>query len=93
MRVAYSTLQRPISAAGRSPLKRCRHMLLAGMLLVSCAAALGLLAPPRQALAQNSCSASCRAVYGNCYKRSQNREQCQQQWQRCLEQCRRSNSR
>jgi hypothetical protein len=41
------------------------------------------------AAASKLCSASCRDVYGSCYKRSQNRDQCQLQWQRCLEQCRR----
>lgn len=49
-----------------------------------------LLLPPRTAQSQDSCSAACRAAYGNCYKRTQKRDYCQQQWQRCLEQCRRS---
>lgn len=48
------------------------------------------LLPGRSALGQDSCSAACRVAYGNCYKRNQKRDYCQQQWQRCLEQCRRN---
>ena len=36
---------------------------------------------------KGSCSASCRASYGNCYKKTQDRAKCQAQLQRCLESC------
>jgi hypothetical protein len=38
----------------------------------------------------SSCSAGCKAAYGNCYKKSQDRARCQAQLQRCLESCIRS---
>ena len=38
----------------------------------------------------SSCSAGCKAAYGNCYKTSQDRAKCQAQLQRCLEGCIRS---
>jgi len=37
-----------------------------------------------------SCSSSCKAAYGSCYKKSQDRSRCQAQLQRCLEGCIRS---
>lgn len=66
----------------------CRRYVLAAAVAVvmGVAALYGTAASP--ALAQDSCSAQCRAAYGNCYKRSQNRDACQREWQRCLEQCR-----
>jgi hypothetical protein len=64
-----------------------RHILLVAGALVGLAMA-GAAWPARQACAQDSCADSCRVAYGNCYKRTQNREQCQQQWKRCLDQCR-----
>jgi hypothetical protein len=36
---------------------------------------------------KESCSAACRASYGACYKKSQDRPKCQAQLQRCLESC------
>lgn len=36
---------------------------------------------------KETCSAACRASYGNCYKKSQDRAKCQSQLQRCLEGC------
>ena len=37
--------------------------------------------------AEASCSSGCRAAYGSCYKKSQDRAKCQAQRQRCLESC------
>jgi hypothetical protein len=34
-----------------------------------------------------SCSSGCKASYGACYKKSQDRSKCQAQLQRCLESC------
>ena len=34
-----------------------------------------------------SCSSGCKAAYGACYKKSQDRSKCQAQLQRCLETC------
>jgi hypothetical protein len=35
----------------------------------------------------SSCASACRASYGNCYKKSQDRAKCQAQQLRCLESC------
>jgi hypothetical protein len=67
------------------PLRR-RILLIAGAFLALAWAATAW--PGGGACAQDSCADSCRVAYGNCYKRTQNREQCQQQWKRCLDQCR-----
>jgi hypothetical protein len=84
--------QTPLIETGQEPTfvkSRKTLLLVATVLATSVALAAWLMMPvPGSALAQDQCSASCRAVYGSCYKRSQNREQCQLQWQRCLEQCR-----
>ncbi|MDX2203982.1 MAG: hypothetical protein NW223_14615 [Hyphomicrobiaceae bacterium] len=40
-----------------------------------------------QTVADVSCSNSCKAQYGSCYKSSQDRAKCQSQLQRCLEAC------
>lgn len=37
--------------------------------------------------AQGSCSESCRAAFGACYKSSSNRAACEGQLQRCLQGC------
>ena len=37
-----------------------------------------------------SCSSGCKAAYGACYKKSQDRSKCQALLQRCLESCIRS---
>jgi hypothetical protein len=58
--------------------------------LVLALAALSLL-PMRALGAQGSaCSSGCKAAYGSCYKKSQERAKCQSQLQRCLEYCIRS---
>ena len=46
-----------------------------------------MLLPARAAGDDGSCSSTCRATYGNCYKKSQDRPKCQAQLQRCLEGC------
>lgn len=62
---------------------------VAGAVLLALAC-IAMLPPPRPAMAQNACSASCRAAYGSCYKSTQDRARCQAQLQRCLEGCIRS---
>lgn len=37
--------------------------------------------------AQGSCSESCRAAFGACYKNTSNRAACESQMQRCLQGC------
>jgi len=49
--------------------------------------ALGASIAPTRAVADSTCSNSCKAAYGSCYKSSQDRARCQSQLQRCLEQC------
>jgi hypothetical protein len=46
--------------------------------------------PAKVVNAQSSCSANCKAAYGACYKKNQDRSRCQGQLQRCLEGCIRS---
>jgi hypothetical protein len=43
--------------------------------------------PTRVAGAEASCTPGCKAAYGACYKKSQDRSKCQAQLQRCLENC------
>jgi len=60
-------------------------MATAGLALAGVLAALTM--PPCVVRAEGSCSSACRAAYGACYKKSQDRSKCQAQWQRCLEGC------
>jgi hypothetical protein len=66
------------------------------MLIVSAAAAfaVAMIAATRLPAcaegAVGSCSSGCKAAYGSCYKKSQDRSKCQAQLQRCLEGCIRS---
>jgi hypothetical protein len=65
------------------------------MLIISAAIYLAVgvaawLLPTCVADAEGSCSSNCKAAYGNCYKKSQDRSKCQAQLQRCLEGCIRS---
>ena len=66
---------------------RRRTMLTApaGLLMAVALAALTL--PTSAADAQGSCSSSCRAAYGACYTKSQDRSKCQAQLKRCPESC------
>ena len=66
-------------------MKRRRTMLIAtaGFLLTIALAVLAL--PPCLVRAEASCSTGCKAAYGACYKKSQDRSKCQAQLQRCLE--------
>ena len=67
---------------------KCRRTMLiatAGLFLAVAIAALTM--PPCLVRAEASCSTGCKAAYGACYKKSQDRSKCQAQWQRCLEGC------
>ena len=67
---------------------KCRRTMLiatAGLFLAVALAALTM--PPCLVRAEASCSTGCKAAYGACYKKSQDRSKCQAQWQRCLEGC------
>lgn len=61
------------------------------ILILALALAPALLSHAPAARAQQSanptCSNSCKAQYGACYKSSQDRAKCQSQLQRCLEAC------
>ncbi len=59
------------------------HILIVAFALL--AATLGMASEP--ARADSTCSNSCKAAYGSCYKSSQDRARCQSQLQRCLEAC------
>jgi hypothetical protein len=59
------------------------HILIFALALLTSAVASGV---PRAA-ADVTCSNSCKAQYGSCYKSSQDRNKCQSQLQRCLEAC------
>lgn len=59
------------------------HILIAVLALL--AMTLGVASVP--AHADSTCSNSCKAAYGSCYKSSQDRARCQSQLQRCLEAC------
>ena len=72
-----------ISWPGAHPVTCRRYIAIASAALFLAVTLL----PASEAIAQGSCSSSCRASYGNCYKKSQDRAKCQAQLQRCLEGC------
>ena len=72
---------------------RRRYMLIIPAAVLFAAVALGAwLLPSCDATAEGggSCSSGCKAAYGSCYKKSQDRSKCQAALQRCLEGCIRS---
>ena len=68
-------------------MKRRRTMLIATAGLFLAVALAALMIPPCLVRAEGSCSSGCKAAYGACYKKSQDRSKCQAQLQRCLEGC------
>ncbi|MBO0741985.1 MAG: hypothetical protein J2P51_11230 [Hyphomicrobiaceae bacterium] len=71
-------------------MKRRRTMLIATAGVFLAVALAALMVPPCFVRAEGSCSSGCKAAYGACYKKSQDRSKCQAQLQRCLEGCIRS---
>lgn len=59
------------------------HILILALALLAGAVPAGA----QQTTTDNSCSNSCKAQYGSCYKSSQDRPKCQSHLQRCLEAC------
>ena len=66
-----------------------RHttMLIVPAALFFAIALTALALPTRIVGADATCTTSCKAAYGACYKKSQDRSKCQAQLQRCLESC------
>jgi hypothetical protein len=67
--------------------RRRRNMLIASAALFAAVGLAVLTVPPCVVRAEASCSEGCKAAYGSCYKKSQDRSKCQAQLQRCLEGC------
>jgi hypothetical protein len=84
-----------VKPARSHPVTRSRNMLIvAAAVLIAVVGGLAVLTwTPCSANAEGSCSTSCKAAYGSCYKKSQDRSKCQAQLQRCLEGCIRSRRR
>jgi hypothetical protein len=70
-------------------LDRRRHVLILAGLLISCAALISVLMPVRDVGAQETCAARCLEAFAVCYKRTQNRTQCEQVREACIKQCKR----
>ena len=68
---------------------RRRHVLIFAGVLLSCAALISILVPARTVDAQETCAARCLAAFAACYKRTQNRVQCEQVREACIKQCQR----
>lgn len=68
---------------------RRKHALILLGLLLSCAAFLSVLMPARAVDAQETCAAQCLQAFAACYKRTQNRVQCEQVRETCIKQCKR----
>lgn len=60
------------------------HILIVAFAVLQVALGASVISP---AAADSTCSNSCKAAYGSCYKSTQDRPRCQSQLQRCLEQC------
>ena len=77
-----------MSAGSGAHAVTCRRTITIASAALLFAVTLGVaLVQGRAACAEGSCSSSCRASYGNCYKKSQDRAKCQAQLQRCLDGC------
>ena len=68
--------------------RRMRVLIFVGLLL-SCAALVGLFMPAAAVDAQETCAAKCLQAFAACYKRTQNRTQCEQLREACIKQCKR----
>jgi hypothetical protein len=66
---------------------RRRHMLISAGLLLLCAVLVSMAAPAQTACAQETCAARCLDAFAACYKRTQNRTQCEQLRESCIKQC------
>jgi hypothetical protein len=67
--------------------RRRRNLLIASAALFVAVGLAALMLPPCVVSAEASCSSGCKAAYGSCYKKTQDRSKCQAQLQRCLESC------
>ncbi|HZT47278.1 MAG TPA: hypothetical protein VFA64_04840 [Hyphomicrobiaceae bacterium] len=68
-------------------MKRRRTLLIASAVLFVAVGLAAVTLPPCIVSAEASCSSGCKAAYGACYKKTQDRSKCQAQLQRCLEGC------
>ena len=72
---------------------RRRYFTVAALAFVLLAGLGGGVVMPADLNAQGSCRAICWEGYGACYKATNNRQRCQAQLQRCLNNCIRSKKR
>lgn len=67
--------------------RRFRILMIAGALL-ACVGVASMFMPVRP-VAQETCAARCLETFAACYKRTQNRTQCEQLREACIKQCKR----
>jgi hypothetical protein len=65
------------------------NVLIVAGLLLGCAVLISIFVPARAADAQETCAARCLEAYVACYKRTNNRNQCEQLREACIQQCKR----